>query len=42
MLLENNVSLLSGNWKKHILVRYLLIKDKIVMGDMKVKYFLTG
>ena len=41
-LLENNGRLSSGNQTKHIHVRYLLIKDIIVMGDMKVKYFPTG
>ena len=42
MLLENNGILLSDNWTKHIFVRYFLIKDRIAMGDLKVKYCPTG
>ena len=42
MLLENNGRLSSVNWMKHIRVRYFLIKGRIAMGDLKVKYFPTG
>ena len=38
MLFENNGRLSSVNQKKHIRVRYFLIKDRIVIGDLKVKY----
>ena len=42
MLLENNGILLSDNRTKHIFVRYFLIKDRIAMADLKVKYCPTG
>ena len=42
MLLKNNGILSSGNREKQICVRYFLIKNKIVMGYLKVKYFPTG
>ena len=41
-LLKNNGRLSSGNGKKHIRVRYFPIKYIIAMGDLKVKYCLTG
>ena len=42
ILLKNNGILSSGNRTKHIHVRLFLIKDRISMGYLKVKYFLTG
>ena len=30
------------NWTKHIQVRYLLIKDRIGVRDLKVDHFPTG
>ena len=42
ILLDNNDRLSSGNWTKNIRVRYFLIKDRIAMGDMKVKYYPMG
>ena len=42
MLLDNNGILSSFNWKKHINIIYFLIKDIIEMGELKVKYCLTG
>ena len=42
MLLDNNGILSSVNQKKHICVRYFLIKYRIAMGVMKVKYCLKG
>ena len=41
MILKNNGILSSGNWTKHIRVRYFLIKDRIAMSYLKVKYCLT-
>ena len=42
IILQNNGILSSGNRTKHIHIIHFLIKDRIVMGDIKVKYFLTG
>ena len=42
MLLENNCRLSSGNRKKHIRARYFMIKDRIAMRDLKVKYCPPG
>ena len=42
IILDNNSRLSSGNRKKHIYVRYFLIKNRIAMGDLKVEYCLTG
>ena len=42
MILENNERLSSGNCTKHIRVRKFMIKDRIEMGDLKIKYCPTG
>ena len=42
MLPSNNGILSSGNRTKHIRVRYFLIKDRIEMGDLKVRYVPMG
>ena len=42
MLFKNNEILSRGNRTKIIPVRYFLIKNRILMGGLKVKYFLTG
>ena len=42
VLLKNNGRLSSEKQKKHIRVRYFLIKYRIDMGDLKVKYSPTG
>ena len=42
ILLNNNVIIPSGNQTKHIRIIYFLIKDRIAMGDLKVKYCPTG
>ena len=42
ILLDNNIKLSSGNRMKHIHVRYFMIKDRIVMGYLMVKYLPTG
>ena len=41
VLLNNNGRLSSGNRTKHIRVRYFLINNIIVIGALKVKYYLT-
>ena len=38
IILKNNGRFSSGNCKKHVRVTYFLIKDKVAMGDLKVKY----
>ena len=38
LIINNNGRLSSVNRIKHIHVRYLLIKDRMSMGDLKVKY----
>ena len=42
MLLKNNGRLSSGNQMNHIRFRFFLIKYRIDMGYLKVKYSLTG
>ena len=42
MIHEKNCRLSSGNRTKHLCVRYFLIKGRIWMRGLKIKYFLMG